>query len=268
MEVVEGMMEQMKLSAAERKGIKVEAGGAVRAWESKPQAIGKVFAEKLRALLPDLGKAVDDAREDVEGQAQEEDGADVSGSEGKKKEAVGNSTVHPMPMDVVPAGAGAKEGDGDELSKEKSGRGGKYKRLARQRTAQKEAMKTVQFERKRHAEEADVEMVDGKKQKPPATLSTLYAEMEKYARSKADHKRKVELRKVMRQTESTQQGWNNQSYQNPRHQAPQLVLPVKARQEDEPQNPEPFMTPPQNNQSQTFEQPSHSGGWNNRRGRG
>jgi len=38
---------------------------------------------------------------------------------------------------------------------------------------------------------------------PPKSLAELYSEVEKYARSDADHRRRVEQRKLMRQ----QQGW-------------------------------------------------------------
>jgi len=38
---------------------------------------------------------------------------------------------------------------------------------------------------------------------PPKTLAELYMEVEKYARSDADHRRRVEQRKLMRQ----QQDW-------------------------------------------------------------
>jgi len=44
---------------------------------------------------------------------------------------------------------------------------------------------------------------------PPRSLSELYAEVEKYAKSEADHKRRVEQRKLMRQQLSWQQ--NNQT---------------------------------------------------------
>ncbi|CAN6268596.1 unnamed protein product [Urochloa humidicola] len=47
MEAVEDMMGRMKLSAAEKKGIRVEVSGPAKAKAADPQAIGKVFAEKL-----------------------------------------------------------------------------------------------------------------------------------------------------------------------------------------------------------------------------
>jgi hypothetical protein len=56
---VEGMLERMQLSAAERKGIKVEAGIPGRAGRSFSQALGKVMAEKLvnaEGLAQALGK--------------------------------------------------------------------------------------------------------------------------------------------------------------------------------------------------------------------
>ncbi|CAO2198127.1 unnamed protein product [Urochloa humidicola] len=58
MESVEGMMERMKLSAAERKGIRVEKE-QTRIKAMDPQAIGKVLAEKLvvaDALAQTLGR--------------------------------------------------------------------------------------------------------------------------------------------------------------------------------------------------------------------
>lgn len=45
--MVEEMMERMKLSAAERKGICVGAAEATRAKPSVPKAIDKYFMEKL-----------------------------------------------------------------------------------------------------------------------------------------------------------------------------------------------------------------------------
>ncbi|PUZ69431.1 hypothetical protein GQ55_2G107900 [Panicum hallii var. hallii] len=56
---VEGMLERMQLSAAERKGIKVEAGIPGRAGRSFSRALGKVMAEKLvnaEGLAQALGK--------------------------------------------------------------------------------------------------------------------------------------------------------------------------------------------------------------------
>nr|CAB3494865.1 unnamed protein product [Digitaria exilis] len=47
MEVVEGMMERMKLSAAERKGIRVQVTFLDQPNPSGPQAISKALAEKL-----------------------------------------------------------------------------------------------------------------------------------------------------------------------------------------------------------------------------
>ena len=38
--------------------------------------------------------------------------------------------------------------------------------------------------------------------KPPRSLAELYAEIEKYARSDADHKRRVGQRKLMRQQQA------------------------------------------------------------------
>jgi hypothetical protein len=47
MEDVGGLMEKMKLSAAEKKGIRVEAAGRSLGKMADPQAVGKVLAEKL-----------------------------------------------------------------------------------------------------------------------------------------------------------------------------------------------------------------------------
>ncbi|RLM59154.1 retrotransposon protein, putative, unclassified [Panicum miliaceum] len=47
MEAVERMMERMKLSAAEKKGIRVEGSGPARARTLEAHAIGKVLADKL-----------------------------------------------------------------------------------------------------------------------------------------------------------------------------------------------------------------------------
>ena len=59
MEAVEGMMERMRLSAVERKGIRVEASAADKIRVTDPQAIGKVFAEKpvsADAMAQTLGR--------------------------------------------------------------------------------------------------------------------------------------------------------------------------------------------------------------------
>jgi hypothetical protein len=48
MERVEGMMERLKLTAAEHKGIKIgQAGKVFRSSVADPQAVGKVMAGKL-----------------------------------------------------------------------------------------------------------------------------------------------------------------------------------------------------------------------------
>ena len=74
---------------------------------------------------------------------------------------------------------------------------------------------------------------------PPRTLSDLYAEAEKYARSDADHIRRVEQRRIMRQAEKN--SWN---YQN---KNPQFVFPVEPSQETNPdQEQDSFMTPQTN----------------------
>lgn len=59
MKAVQGMMEKMRLSAAEKKGIKVSAGATTVPGSSLPQAIGRVFAERLVSadgLAQTLGK--------------------------------------------------------------------------------------------------------------------------------------------------------------------------------------------------------------------
>ncbi|RLM85606.1 hypothetical protein C2845_PM04G10600 [Panicum miliaceum] len=47
MESAEGLMERLKLSAAEKKGIRIGASASTRAHSVDPQAIGKVLMEKL-----------------------------------------------------------------------------------------------------------------------------------------------------------------------------------------------------------------------------
>ena len=61
---------------------------------------------------------------------------------------------------------------------------------------------------------------------PPRSLSELYAEVEKYAKSDADNKKRVEQRKLMRQQLSWQQ--NNQTNTNMQNQ---YVLPVEPSQD-------------------------------------
>lgn len=46
MEAVEGMLGKLKLSEAERKGIRVESRMAGKAMVQDPQAVGKIFSEK------------------------------------------------------------------------------------------------------------------------------------------------------------------------------------------------------------------------------
>jgi hypothetical protein len=76
---------------------------------------------------------------------------------------------------------------------------------------------------------------------PPTNLQELYAEMEKYARSDADHKKRVEIRKMMRQ--NSQPEWHNPNHYNLQPQNPQYILPVQPQQEDESQSIQPFITP-------------------------
>jgi hypothetical protein len=47
MEGVEGMLERLKLTTAEQKGIRIDQGNRSRNQRDDPQAVGKVFAEKL-----------------------------------------------------------------------------------------------------------------------------------------------------------------------------------------------------------------------------
>jgi hypothetical protein len=49
---------------------------------------------------------------------------------------------------------------------------------------------------------------------PPTNLRELYAEIEKYARSDIHHKKRLEMRKMMRQ--NSQPGWHNPNHYNPR----------------------------------------------------
>jgi len=62
--------------------------------------------------------------------------------------------------------------------------------------------------------------------------------MEKYARPDADHKRRVEQRKLLRQQQSWQQGNQNNSRQNN-----QYVFPMEPSQDPKPQTtPDPYIT--------------------------
>ena len=77
---------------------------------------------------------------------------------------------------------------------------------------------------------------------PPRTLEELYTEAEKYAKSDADHRRRVEQRRIMRQAEK----YNQQTWQQEKQPAQQLTLPVQSLQDDEDQlTLDPFMTPPE-----------------------
>ena len=72
---------------------------------------------------------------------------------------------------------------------------------------------------------------------PPKSLSELYAEVEKYAKSEADYKRRVEQRKLIRQQLSWQQ--NNQTNTN---QQNQYILPVEPSQDtDQPKEFDPYI---------------------------
>ena len=104
---------------------------------------------------------------------------------------------------------------------------------------------------------------------PPKTLAELYTEVEKYARSDADHRRRVEQRKLMRQ----QQGWPHGNQNSTRHN-PQYIFPVKPSQRTAPHpDTEPYMTPPDpqsfNSQPSNHRHDSNIGGRPTRcRGRG
>lgn len=47
MDDVDGMLERMKLSATESKGIRVEMTGRAKGMPTDPQAVGKVLAQKI-----------------------------------------------------------------------------------------------------------------------------------------------------------------------------------------------------------------------------
>ena len=64
---------------------------------------------------------------------------------------------------------------------------------------------------------------------PPRTLDELYTEAEKYAKSDADHRRRVEQRRIMHQAEK----YNQQTWQQEKQPAQQLILPVEPLQDDE-----------------------------------
>ena len=103
---------------------------------------------------------------------------------------------------------------------------------------------------------------------PPRTLAELYTKMEKYARSDADHRRRVEQRKLMRQ----QQGWPQGNQSIPRHN-PQYIFLVEPSQRTAPHpDTEPYMTPPAqsfNSQPSNHRHDSNRGGKSTRgRGRG
>jgi hypothetical protein len=67
--------------------------------------------------------------------------------------------------------------------------------------------------------------------------------MEKYARSDVDHKRRVETRRMMRQSRSSQLGWQYSGQHNPRSQNHQYVFPVQPQQEESSQSSmQPFIT--------------------------
>ena len=97
------------------------------------------------------------------------------------------------------------------------------------------------------------------------TLSELYSEMEKYARPDADHKRRVEERKLLRQQQSWQQGNQNNSRQNN-----QYVFPMEPSQDPKPQTtPDPYITPPTAQPpNEPTDNNSQNSYWRGRRNRG
>ena len=100
---------------------------------------------------------------------------------------------------------------------------------------------------------------------PPRTLEELYSEAEKYAKSDANHRRRVEQRRIMRQAEK----YNQQTWQQEKQLAHQLILPLEPSHEDEDQITfDPFMTPPESEpQCSNDKQPS-SGARGRGKGRG
>ena len=95
---------------------------------------------------------------------------------------------------------------------------------------------------------------------PPKSLAELYSEVEKYARSDADHKRRVERKKLMRQ----QQGWQHGNQNNSRQNA-QYIFPVEPSQKEISHlATEPYMTPLAtqvfNSQSSNYHHDSNRGG--------
>src|SRR6185503_8638056 len=104
---------------------------------------------------------------------------------------------------------------------------------------------------------------------PPKSLSELYAEVEKYTKSEADHKRRVEKRKLMKQQLSWQQ--NNQTNTNQQNQYILLVEP--SQDMDQPEEFDPCIIPPptqppnehDNNNSKEYHQRGRS---NRGRGKG
>ena len=80
---------------------------------------------------------------------------------------------------------------------------------------------------------------------PSKSLAELYTIVEKYARSDADHRRRVEQRRLMRQ----QQAWPHGNQNSTRHN-PQYIFPVEPSQRADPHHDaEPYMTTPT---AQTF----------------
>ena len=75
---------------------------------------------------------------------------------------------------------------------------------------------------------------------PPKMLAELYTEVEKYARSDADHRRRVEQRKQIRQ----QQGWPQGNQNSARHNSQYIFLVEPSQKAAPHHDTEPYMTPP------------------------
>ena len=100
---------------------------------------------------------------------------------------------------------------------------------------------------------------------PPRTLEELYTEAEKYAKSDANLRKRVEQRKIMRQAEK----YNKQTWQQEKQPAQQLILPVEPSQDDEEQLTfDPFMIPSESEPQHTNDKQSSSGARGRGRGRG
>src|SRR6185503_16375808 len=100
---------------------------------------------------------------------------------------------------------------------------------------------------------------------PPRTLEELYSKAEKYAKSDADHRRRVEQRRIMRQAKK----YNQQIWQQEKQPAQQLILPVEPSQDDEEQLTfDPFIIPPESEPQHSNDKQPSSGARDRGRGRG